>query len=300
MTTTRESLDRVMRLVLVDRLAVTPWPLDRGWLRNGTRCCIWLLIAGLWCLGFGTATIAAVKILLGIPSAPLALDDSAASLHSQTVHLAQDASFAIVAGLLLLALAALPRHTAPQLQRPRVNRWVAGSLSIPFAAVASEIGFDAVMLLNAVLRLPQQGYPALTVDGTSAQLLWLANLALAGPVEEFALLGIVVVGLRRVGHSWTVVCIAAVAVRLPFHLYYGWGAAGLTAWVLLVVLVYRATGTLWGIVLEHSLWDVISALGPQAVEIRTVLLTVAACIISAAFLMRGPVRGGESARATPG
>ncbi|MFC3297882.1 CPBP family glutamic-type intramembrane protease [Clavibacter michiganensis] len=284
MSSFRAIPEQLQQLLCVDRLQADPLPLERGWPRTAFRMSVWLLIAVLWWIEFGAGTIAAVRILIGIPYTAPTYDGSAASVQDQVLSVLHDVVFSILAGWALVTLVRLHVPGGSTVHYRHPGRWVAGALSIPFTTFAISLGFSTVGLVNTVLQLPQKGFPASTYDGAWAQWLGLADSAMAGPTEELALLGVVVVGLRRIGCPWVVVCITAVVVRLPFHMYYGVGAIGLSVWVLLLVLIYRRTGTIWGIIVAHSLWDVAAHLGPASAMLNTTVMTLAAIVISARYL----------------
>jgi hypothetical protein len=86
--------------------------------------------------------------------------------------------------------------------------------------------------------------------------------------------------------------ISAVA-RVAFHIYYGPTSVFILVWAAGVVLLYRATGRVLGIIAAHALWDLYAALAvlpwwwcPTASFILVVALSLAA----AAAIMVPPAR----------
>jgi membrane protease YdiL (CAAX protease family) len=96
-------------------------------------------------------------------------------------------------------------------------------------------------------------------DHSPPQLVYLipliASSVLAGVVEEFVVLGYLSHRLEQRG--WTGVPLVAVlvAVRLSYHLYYGWGVLELAPWAILSVILYRRRRRLLPFVVAHALWD---------------------------------------------
>jgi membrane protease YdiL (CAAX protease family) len=79
----------------------------------------------------------------------------------------------------------------------------------------------------------------------------------AGIVEEIVVLGFLVRRLEQRGYNATVVVAIAVAVRVSYHLYYGWNAIPIALWALVSVLVYRRVRRLLPFILCHIAWDAI-------------------------------------------
>jgi membrane protease YdiL (CAAX protease family) len=62
--------------------------------------------------------------------------------------------------------------------------------------------------------------------------------------------------------------ISAVA-RVAFHIYYGPTSVFILVWAVGVVLLYRATGRVLGIIAAHALWDLYAALGGRCFSSRS-------------------------------
>jgi hypothetical protein len=106
------------------------------------------------------------------------------------------------------------------------------------------LGFGASAGLNLIFGSTANQLPTQPIYDPVLNVLNIVTTGMAGPTEELVLLALVVVALRATGHSWAVVTIAAVALRVPFHLYYGWAAIGLAVWAALMVVLYRRTGAI--------------------------------------------------------
>jgi hypothetical protein len=97
--------------------------------------------------------------------------------------------------------------------------------------------------------------------------------------------------LRRAGWSWRRVVIVALLMRLAYHVYYGWPAAGLMVWALLMFFIYLRTRAIIGIIVAHSYWDVTITIGHDRSEIVGGLMIMAALFsIGAWVLVRGVLR----------
>jgi hypothetical protein len=178
----------------------------------------WVVIAVLFVAGWGEGTVMALRALLGQPYIPTPY--SSATVGHQLMNIAQPLAVTLAAIVVLVLFRRHPRPASP-FPAVRASTWLKTFVIVP-------LGSTARFALLAALRfmgVPSMDFPHPPVDGGAASLLYLLNSATAGPSEELALLAVVVTVLRRAGYCWTTVCIAAVVVRVPFHLYYGWGRA---------------------------------------------------------------------------
>ncbi|KAB8291438.1 type II CAAX prenyl endopeptidase Rce1 family protein [Bifidobacterium avesanii] len=137
-------------------------------------------------------------------------------------------------------------------------RWWNAGFAYVFCMMA---GFASIDATSALLRTTFHSYPFGTrYENGFAALLYLANMFFAGPTEELVLLGLTVVGLRWVGSPWWLVTCAAVALRVPFHLYYGWAAFAIGVWPVLAVMLYRRVGMITPMIVAHGMYDVSTAM----------------------------------------
>lgn len=218
------------------------------------RVLAWLSIIGLYVAGWGKGTVQAVGILAGEVYIPL--DYGPETLGRQLAGLAADAGVVLAAIVVLIAFRRYPAPAAPfPVVRPQTR------LRAFFVApLAVTLGFGLTGVVNALLG-GGNDYPHPSIDGWPAMALYAISGAMAGPMEELALLAVVVTVLRRSGYGWAVVCIAAVAVRVPFHVFYGWGSLMLAVWAVLMVALYRRVGTAVPIAAAHALWNFIATPG---------------------------------------
>lgn len=238
----------------------------------------WLCIALVWSLGWLPGTISAFSVLLGRSYHATPLDSGPSAVRHQL--------FGLVVDVIVIALAAtfMFLFHGRGFVRPH---WKAGVATIPFATLAMALGFLAWGIVSAVLGITANNYPWPTVHGAMSEALYVVGNITPGPTEELALCGLVVVTLRRTGYAWWVVITVAVLVRLPFHLYYGWGAIALAVWPILTVLIYRRSGALWGIVVAHAAWDVTAGLTANAPhEVWVAVMTMGAFAIALTALAR--------------
>jgi hypothetical protein len=77
----------------------------------------------------------------------------------------------------------------------------------------------------------------------------------AGIVEEIVVLGYLVRRLEQRGFTVGAVVAIDVAVRVSYHLYYGWNAVPIALWALVTVLVYLRIRRLLPFILCHIAWD---------------------------------------------
>ena len=96
-------------------------------------------------------------------------------------------------------------------------------------------------------------------DHSPPQLVYLIPLVagsiLAGVVEEFVVLGYLSHRLEQRGWTGLPLLAVLVAVRLSYHVYYGWAVLELAPWAILSVILYRRRRRLLPFVLAHALWD---------------------------------------------
>ncbi|MBF4587942.1 CPBP family intramembrane glutamic endopeptidase [Curtobacterium sp. VKM Ac-2887] len=283
MTTTpprwRVLLDAVFAPQL-DALGVEPVPADKN--RTGLRVAVWIAIVGLFLLGWGAGTGAAIATLFGWVPNPPPLTNDPVSLQTQVTHIASQLLVASFAGWAMFAWKR-PRRPIP---------FSHGLATVPVYILTMALGFILVGVVSTVLQLPQHDYPWAPVSAGPAFALATIDSALPGPAEELALLGLVVVGLRRAGYSWGIVYLVAIAVRVPFHLYYGWGAIAIAVWPAIAVYLYRRSGAIWGLVVGHALWDLTSFLTVHtqwpAVELRMEAAGIGAVVLLFILLKRVP------------
>jgi hypothetical protein len=75
-------------------------------------------------------------------------------------------------------------------------------------------------------------------------------------LEEIVVLGYLVRRLEQRGHGLVAIVAIAVAVRVSYHLYYGWNAIPILLWALASVLVYLRVRRLLPFIICHIAWDV--------------------------------------------
>jgi len=136
-------------------------------------------------------------------------------------------------------------------------------------------------------------YVAISGNSTSApdqgNSLWLvpvgAIVALAaGLGEEVLITGMVTTTLEQAGfakRAW-VIYLVAIALRIPFHLYYGWAALGVVCFTVVNIWVYRRWRLLWPVVLAHTAYDAIEFAGslvPKVAGLALILLGLATVVM---------------------
>lgn len=159
-----------------------------------------------------------------------------------------------------------------------------------FLSMAGVLGFllAVVIYVNVTGRstgAPDQGHS-----------LWMVPVGIvvalsAGFGEEVLITGMVVTALEQAGfgkRAW-VIYLVAIALRIPFHLYYGWASLAVICFTVVNIWVYRRWRLLWPIVLAHAVYDALefagslqpalAGLGLLALGLATfVMVIVIACV----------------------
>ena len=223
-----------------------------------SRAFAWFVIIVIFCLGWAGSTISAVAVLLGAPLPPATASGAATGIVSDLV--------CVVLSLIVVFAYTNAGTRRRDLKIGQRVALTAKTLCVSYFGV--QIGWFVVTFLSGVpgwhIR-PAQG----AIDGS--QMLDLVKLAMAGPAEELALVAVPVMLLRATKYGWATVAITAVILRVPFHLYYGWAALGLTIWALLAVALYRRTGSILGPILAHAIHNVMTIYPDNALMVRAIL-----------------------------
>ncbi|HEU5355526.1 MAG TPA: CPBP family intramembrane glutamic endopeptidase [Actinocrinis sp.] len=159
-----------------------------------------------------------------------------------------------------------------------------------FLSMAGVLGFllAVVIYVNVTGRstgAPDQGHSV-----------WMIPVGIvvalsAGFGEEVLITGMVVTALEQAGfgkRAW-VIYLVAIALRIPFHLYYGWASLAVICFTVVNIWVYRRWRLLWPIVLAHAVYDALefggslqpalAGLGLLALGLATfVMVIVIACV----------------------
>ncbi|WIB72602.1 CPBP family intramembrane glutamic endopeptidase [Curtobacterium sp. MCBD17_026] len=257
--------------------------------RGTMRVAAWLSIAFVVAWGWGYPTYLAITVRFGATPPDRVHDSSAAGIWHELIKpygIVWTSVLVVAAAVLIRAFGGRPR---------RRTAWAGGALTVPIGILVMGLAFGALTAVSDVLGLTQSDYLYSEVEGTGALIVEGVDFALAGPAEELALLGLVVVALRRADVRWRWVVLVAIIVRIPFHLYYGWGVIAFAFWPLVFVYLYRRTGAIWGLVLAHTLYDVAAVLAtrdviPDATDIRDWLARLALLVIALVAVIRLALR----------
>lgn len=234
----------------------------------------WAVVVSLFVIGWGPSTITAVSIALGNEYIPKPLPNGRLVLDI----------------LLELGVAAAAAAVIVSMRYATGNKlastpWRTQLKAFPIAMAASATGFGLHMLISSALGLTTRDYPSADYDTPTGYALNTVLSMMAGPSEELALMALVVTALRTTGYSWTVVCITAIAARVPFHIYYGWGALGLSLWAVLIVALYRRTNALLAIIAAHAAFNGLTFAGLPGGIIK-VLLVATGGILALVYLVK--------------
>jgi membrane protease YdiL (CAAX protease family) len=159
-----------------------------------------------------------------------------------------------------------------------------------FLSMAGVLAFLVTVVVYVNVTGQSEGAPD---QGDS---LWLIPVGIvvalsAGFGEEVLITGMVVTTLEQAGfakRAW-VIYLVAVALRIPFHLYYGWASLAVICFTVVNVWVYRRWRLLWPIIVAHAAYDAVefagalvpglAGLGLLALGLATfVMVIVIACI----------------------
>lgn len=226
------------------------------------RFAAWTAILSMFMLGWGASSVTAVSIALGNEYIPKPLSDSRLILN-----IALEIGVSATAAALIISLRYAAGNTLTSAP------WRTQLKAFPVAMAATAAGFAFHALLSSTLGLTTMDYPSVDYDTPTGYALNTVLSMMAGPSEELALMALVVTALRTTGYSWTVVCITAIVVRVPFHIYYGWGAVGLSLWAVLIVALYRRTNALLAIIAAHAAFNGLNFAGLPGGIIKGLLVT---------------------------
>jgi len=131
-----------------------------------------------------------------------------------------------------------------------------------FLSMAGVLAFLITVVVYVNITGQNSGAPD---QGNS---LWMVPVGIvvalsAGFGEEVLITGMVVTTLEQAGfakRAW-VIYLVAIALRIPFHLYYGWASLGVICFTVVNIWVYRRWRLLWPIVLAHATYDAVEFAG---------------------------------------
>jgi membrane protease YdiL (CAAX protease family) len=152
-----------------------------------------------------------------------------------------------------------------------------------FVSMAGVLAFLVTVIVYVAISKQQASAPD---QGNS---LWLVPVGVvvalaAGLGEEVLITGMVTTTLEQAGfakRAW-VIYLVAIALRVPFHLYYGWASLGVICFTVVNIWVYRRWRLLWPIVLAHTAYDGIEFAGsliPQVAGLALILLGLATFVM---------------------
>ncbi|MCW2855263.1 MAG: family intrarane metalloprotease [Marmoricola sp.] len=236
--------------------AVRRWPSRlSGWLtahevertgRTGPTGAL-LRVACVYVIGFALPIYAAIRYLTSAHIRALAHTATGWSIQSIIVL-----TLTAVAAVIAVAFLAIE---APSWSKPRVPgaRWSAELKAFGLGWCATLAGSIASDLLGI------GAYPR----SHAAASAWpsAAGALFAGPVEEIVVLVVPLVFLRAAKWPWWQVIIAGLVLRLAYHVYCGFPAAGLTVWAVAMIFIYLRFHAILGLILAHSYWDMTGTVG---------------------------------------
>jgi hypothetical protein len=130
--------------------------------------------------------------------------------------------------------------------------WAAAAAYV--AVLAASIW--VTITLSDVLGIRGSGVSA--VSGRSPAEVF--HVAVSGLTEEPVLLALPIALAARVRWPWWTVYLLLAAMRISFHVYYGWLALFMLPWMAAALLLWRWCPLLWPFVLGHGLFDLLQYL----------------------------------------
>lgn len=219
-----------------------------------------LSVVLVYLLGFGVPIYAAVMALVLAHGHRLARVSPGWNWHN-LLELGLNA-VAVVVALVLL------RREAPTWARPvrRGPRWVAELQAFGLGLVAILAGGTTLALVAWLT------HPGLHNNWSGSP--GIVAALLAGPAEETVVLVVPVVFLRAARWAWWAVIPAMLALRLAYHVYYGFPVVGFSVWAVAMIFIYLRTHAAIGLILAHSYWDTTLMLAPRWPLVTGTLMSV--------------------------
>lgn len=164
----------------------------------------------------------------------------------------------------------LLRREAPTWTRPvrPGMRWVSELRAFGLGLTAIFAGSTALKLLG---WLP---HPHLENSWSGGP--GLVAVLLAGPAEEVVVLVLPVVFMRAAKWPWWAVITAMLALRLAYHVYYGFPVIGFSVWAVAMIFIYLRAHAVIGLIVAHSYWDLIAMFGGRWPAVAAALFSVTA------------------------
>jgi hypothetical protein len=214
-----------------------------------------------WLLGFSLSCLSAVVALCQSSSASNGAQDQTPS-----------AAFAGYVFLLVLSLvAALLGMRSAALEPLRIGARELGlrrgSCSTRRAAAAAVV---YVGVLGAAISVTVTLLDWCGVHGSGASSginpepgvlpVELFHASVAGLGEEPVMLALPMALARRVRWPWAITIVVMIAMRISFHVYYGWDSLFVLPWIMCAYFLYRWCPLLWPFVIGHGLFDLLQTL----------------------------------------
>jgi hypothetical protein len=130
------------------------------------------------------------------------------------------------------------------------------------------------------------------------------HVAVSGLTEEPVLLALPMALAARVRWPWWTVYLLLAAMRISFHVYYGWLAFFVLPWMAAALLVWRWCPLLWPFVLGHGLFDLLQYLqgaGDTRVSTTASVVSIGLYVVGGLVVTAAAMRwaGGRGRAAVP-
>ncbi len=264
----------------------------RGLRRVWFAVVMWLLVGGVVWAGMLGSAVASLHLSVavanqgGSAAAAAAAGSSVRAPSSGATSLSECFGLLAIATLVFAHVAGGISWAGLGMRRRDGRRWIfGGATGTAVLYLAAMVVADLVFHALATSQGDGlRGYPGMGTPG--AQLL-AGDITLStfvgGIWEELTLLAIPVglftalVRLEKMGRtgryfSWSVLVGVLLAARWAIHLYYGAGPAlYVLVWAAAAVALFLASGTIWPLVLAHSLYDAAAAIAARIPATNTVV-----------------------------
>lgn len=234
------------------------------------KAAAWAAIVGVYIIGWGEGIRRAIEMLF--EWSPVPDEFPTGTVAGRTTSIIGDVAVVLIAAALIWAFR---RYAGATVQ---AASWRTSIRTFPVGYFVVMLGFGIGGVLNTIFGFQANVFETPHIDDPLLLALNIVSGGMAGPTEELALLALVVVALRATGYRWWTVVAVAIVLRVPFHLYYGWGAIGLGVWAALMVVLYRRTLAIGAIMLEHATFNMFNYAGELGGTIK-VLLTFAGAMV---------------------
>ena len=234
----------------------------------------WTLALTGFAAGFAVGLVGVVKVWVGAPATEYTWWSAAGECVS-------DVS---LTAFLVVVTYGLVWHLCERWVTPRSNGLTRVRRELTIGGVASGAFIGSALVMAVLAKITGSGAPDFPFPSYSPNVaIQLMSCATAGFREEPLFCVLIPLALMASGRSLVFAASVSAALRVSFHLYYGWSALALGLWGFFAVVLAIRTGYVLGMAVAHSLWDVLVALPPVAPSATLWLAGVRIALLLLAF-----------------